>query len=358
MIDTRAKKLAKLVVNYCLEVKPNTKIIISSPTQAEEFTKELYKQIILAGANPHITMHPEGIDSFFFKHANIKQLKDFPKEELELMKHSKGYINVEVDDNTKELSNCDPKKIATRQKTMEKIEDLIFNGKKVGLKNVFVAYPCIAHAQQAEMSMEEWENFVYSACLIDWKKFAKKYEKITKLFHKGKEVHLIGEGVDLKFSIKNKNAVLDAGKENLPGGEIYMSPVKETLNGWIKFDYPSFYEGREIRNIALEFKKGKIIKATASKGEDFLKHAISLDKNSKYIGEFGIGVNEKIKKFVNNLLFDEKISGTVHLAIGMAYVENGGGNDSAIHWDIIKDMKKAKIILDGKVVQENGKWKL
>jgi aminopeptidase len=144
----------------------------------------------------------------------------------------------------------------------------------------------------------------------------------------------------------------------MPAGEIFMAPVRESLNGWIKFDFPSLSEGKEVKDIYLKFENGKVIEAKASKGEEFLKEMLATDENASYVGELGIGCNPKITKYTNNLLFDEKIGGTIHLALGMAYKENGGGNDSAIHWDIVKSMKKAKLVVDGKVIQENGEWKL
>jgi aminopeptidase len=144
----------------------------------------------------------------------------------------------------------------------------------------------------------------------------------------------------------------------MPGGEVFMAPVRESLNGWIKFDYPAIEGGKEVTDIFLKFENGKVVEATASKNEDFLKEMISVDENASYVGEFGIGCNPKINRFTKNLLFDEKIGGTIHLALGAAYKENGGGNDSGIHWDIVKDMRKAKIIVDGKIIQENGGWKL
>jgi aminopeptidase len=209
------------------------------------------------------------------------------------------------------------------------------------------------------MSLVEWENFVYRACLgTDWKKFGKRLDKLARIFEKGREVHLVGEGVDLKFSIENKNCIADKGEENMPGGEIFMAPVRESLNGWIKFDYPAIRNGKEVTEVFLRFKEGKAVESTATKNEDFLKEMLATDKNSSYVGEFGIGCNPKITKFSKNLLFDEKIGGTIHLALGMAYKANGGGNDSPLHWDIVKDMKKAKIILDGKAVQDKGKWKI
>jgi len=162
----------------------------------------------------------------------------------------------------------------------------------------------------------------------------------------------------LKFSIAGKNAVADKGEENMPGGEVFMAPVRESLNGWIKFDYPAIKAGKEVTDIELKFENGKVVEAHASKNEDFLKEMLNTDENSSYVGEFGIGCNPKITKFTKELSFDEKIGGTIHLALGSAYKENGGGNDSAIHWDIVKNMGKSKILLDGKVVQENGKWKI
>ncbi len=355
--EVRTRKLAKLVVRYCVDVKPNENVVIVGSSGAEDFIKELHNQIILAEANPLIRMYPKGMDYFYFKHANKKQLTDFPRWWYDAIKKSNNFIEVLTEFNTCELSSCNPKKIELRESVLSPISEYI-ESQKEKMKYVLVSYPCAAHAQEADMSFDEWQDFVFSSCLIDWKKFAKKYNKINKVFEKGKDIHLIGENVDLKFSVRKKNSMLDNGKENMPGGELYMSPNKKSLNGWIRFEFPSIYNGKEISEIYLEFKDGRVVKYDAKKNKKMLKFALESDKNAKYIGEFGIGVNPNIKKLTNNLMFDEKISGTIHLALGNAYIENGGGNDSVIHWDIIKDMRKAKIILDGKVVQENGKWKV
>ncbi len=354
---SRTVKLAKHVIKYCLNVKPKETVIISGSSEAEKFIEELYKEIILAKANPLVSMHPKNLDYFFFKHSNNNQLKDFPSYWYNAIKKADAYIEVDTQFNPRELSSCSPKKIEIREKIMEPILEKVFGGKG-GVRNVVVAYPCLAHAIEAEMSLDEWEDFVFLSCLIDWKQLSKKYEKIAKKFHHGEEVHVIGENIDLKFSIKDKNALLEDGKENVPGGEIYMAPVKKTMNGFIKFEFPSFYNGREIKDIFLRFKNGKVIEANAKKNEQVLRSIIKSDKNASYVGEFGIGINPMITKYTNNLLFDEKISGTIHIALGMSYEENGGGNDSMVHWDLVKDMKNARIILDNKVVQENGKWKI
>ena len=183
-------------------------------------------------------------------------------------------------------------------------------------------------------------------------------DKILKKFKDGSEVWLVGSGVDLKMKVHGKKTIADKGEENMPGGEVFMAPFRNSLNGWIKFDYPAIRDGKEVTDIELVFKDGKVIESKASKNLDHLRKMLALDENSSFVGELGIGCNKKINKYTNNLLFDEKIGGTIHLALGAAYKENGGGNDSALHWDIVKNMKKGKIIVDGKIIQEKGVWKI
>ncbi|UCD21116.1 MAG: aminopeptidase [archaeon] len=356
-VDLRTQRLAKLVVNYSVMVKKGENVIISGSTEAKEFVEALYKEIILKGAHPILRVSIPGLAPFYYKYAQEHQLKKFPETFDFTVKKAQKYIGIDTESNTRELSSANPKKIAIRQKVTQPISDYVVNEKDKILRCT-VGFPCIALAQEAEMSLLEYEHFVYSSCLQDWKKLGKQLDKIKNKFEKGKQVHLIGENVDLKFSIKGKNAVADKGEENMPGGEVFMAPIRTSLNGWIKFDYPAIKAGKEVTDIELKFKDGKVIEAKSTKNEDFLHEMLKTDKNSSYVGEFGIGCNPKVNKFTKNLLFDEKIGGTIHLALGMAYKENGGGNDSAIHWDIVKDMKKAKIVLDRKVVQDKGAWKI
>ncbi len=356
-VDLRTRKLAQLAVRYSVVVKPGQKVIISGGVEAIDFLKELYKEIIMQKAIPIVKVGLPDVSDFFYKYANKEQIEFFPDYWMNTIKEASAYIGISSNLNTKELTNSDSKKIIDRAKIVHPISDYICNTRDK-IKRVTIAYPVQALAQDAEMSLTEYENFVYGACLVDWKEEGKRLEKISKVFEKGKEVHLIGEGVDLKFSIKGKNCIADKGEENMPGGEVFMAPVRESLNGLIKFDYPAIRNGKEVTDIELKFENGKVVEAKASKNEDFLMEMLKVDENSSYVGEFGIGCNPKINKFTKNLLFDEKINGTIHLALGMAYKDNGGGNDSVIHWDIVKDMKKAKMILDGKVVQEKGKWKI
>ncbi|PIU24409.1 hypothetical protein COT12_01205 [Candidatus Berkelbacteria bacterium CG08_land_8_20_14_0_20_39_8] len=354
-VDQKTIRLAKLVVNYFLQVKHNTNVIISGSTEAADFIVVLYKEVLEAGAHPITRISLPGLGPIFYKYAEEHHIKNYPDIFDYTVKHAQYYIGIDTESNTREMTNVDPKKIADRQIITEPISNYIVNEREK-IRRSTVGYPCLALAQEAEMSINDYEDFVFGACLQDWDKLGIKIKFFLHRFQKGHHVHLVGGRVDLQFDINGKLAKDDLDGDNIPCGEIFMAPVRESAEGWIKFDYPAIESGKEVMDIYLEFKKGKVIKYSASKNQNFLKQMLETDKNSSYIGEFGIGLNPKIKKFTKNLLFDEKIGGTIHLALGMAYKENGGGNDSAIHWDIIKDMKRAKIVLDGKIVQENGKW--
>jgi aminopeptidase len=356
-IDLRTQKLAKILVNYSVFVKPGENVIISGSTEAEDLLLAVYKEVLLAGGHPIFKISPKNTDYFFYKYAKPHQINKYPEIFETTIKKSQKYIGIASEYNTKTLSNCNPKKITARSKITKKISDLICNNQPQ-MYRVTTSFPTEALAQDAEMSLIEYENFFYSSCLQDWGMLSKKMKKILQVFKKNSSVHLIGKDIDLKMKVRGELAKMDDGKENLPGGEIFMAPIRESLNGWIKFEYPAIRDGKEVTGIYLKFEKGKVIEAKASKNEDFLKEMLATDENASYVGELGIGLNPKINKFTKDLLFDEKINGTIHLALGSAYKENGGGNDSAIHWDIVKDMHNSKIIVDNKIIQENGIWKI
>ncbi|MFH1307234.1 MAG: aminopeptidase [archaeon] len=356
-LDLRTRKLAKLAVNYAVYVKPGEQVIISGEPEAIPFITELYKEIILRKAHPIVKIGLPNVADFFYKYASKEQIEHFPQHLMDLVKYADKYIGINTETNPHELSLANPKKIMIRHKITAPISDYICNNKSE-IKRCTIAYPCIALALNAEMSFSDYENFVYNACLQDWKKICKFMNKVLNEFKKGKKVHLIGENVDLKFKINGKDAKSDIDGDNVPMGEVFMAPIRESMEGWIKFEHPITNAAKEIHDVSLKFENGKVIEFDASKNKDLLKEILETDENSSYIGEFGIGLNKKVTKFTKNLLFDEKIAGTIHLALGSAYKENGGGNDSAVHIDIVKDMRKAKIILDGKIIQENGKWKI
>lgn len=323
-LDERTKKLAKLVVNYSVFVRHDENVVISGSTEAESFIVALYEEILKAGAHPILRLTIPGLNPIYYKYAKEHHLKKFPEYFDYMVKNAQKYIGIDTTSNTKELTSTNPAKIAQRGKITRPIIDYIVN-EKPKIHRCSVGYPTMAKAQEACMSLAEYEDFVFSACLQDWKKLGCDIDKILAKFKKGKEVHLLGKNVDLKMKIHGKLAAADKGEENMPGGEIFMAPVRETVSGWIKFDYPAINSGNEVEGIYIEFKEGKAVTIKAEKNEKFLKQMLAIDENASYLGELGIGMNPKVKKFTKDLLFDEKIGGTIHLAFGSAYKENGGG---------------------------------
>ena len=356
MVDPRIKEAARILVDYSTKVKKGENVIISGSSEAAPLIKELYKLVIKKGAYPSVKVGLDGMSYIYYKNASQEQLRHFPDIYFEELKKTQVYIGIISNTNTRELSGIEPKNIATRQKTTRKISDYIVNTQDK-IRRVTTIFPTNALAQDAEMSLEEYEDFVFGSMILDWNKLNIRYKKIQKVMNNAKEIRIIGEDTDLRLNVYKKSFVVDAGEENFPGGEVFCAPEPKSVNGHIRFTYPAIRSGVEVTNIRAEFKDGRCIKATADKNEKFLNTMLDTDNGSRYIGELGIGMNPKVTKFTKELLFDEKIGGTIHLAFGMAYKQCGEPNKSALHWDIVKDLRKnGQIIADGKVVQKNGKW--
>lgn len=353
MTDLRIKRLANILVNYSVDIKKGDVVQINSAPEARHLVLEVYKLILKKGANAVLNIALDGVSYTYLKYASKEQLKKFPKIAMYEAKNTDAVISIGAEHNTKELTNTNPEKISIRNKVTKPITDVTLRKDNwVGCE-----FPTNALAQDADMSLEEFEDFVYSACNIDWKRESRKQDKLKKILDKGSNVKIVAKDTDISFSIKRRQGIKCDGKRNMPDGEVFIAPVEKSVNGYIKYSYPAIYAGREVDGIYLEFKNGAVVKAKAEKGEAFLKQIIKTDKGSKYLGEFGIGLNYKIKKFVKQILFDEKIGGTIHLALGMAYKEGGGRNKSAIHWDMIKDLHRGgAFYIDGRCIQKNGKF--
>ncbi len=353
MINPQIKKLASILVNHSVKVNKGNIIKVNCGIEGQELGLEVCRLILKKGAIPSFNLIPENYAYMYYKNANVDQLNQFPKIALYEARNIDGIISIGAKQNTRELANIDPKKIAIRQKMTHKISEVILKTNNwVGCE-----YPTNALAQGADMSLDEFENFVFGATNIDWKKASKKQDKLKKILDCGKQVRIVADDTDITFSIDGRQGMKCDGHRNMPDGEVFIAPVEDTTEGYINYTYPVIRGGKEVIGVYLEFKNGKVVKAKAEKNEQFLKEMIKTDKGASYIGEFGIGVNYNIKKFVKQILFDEKIGGTIHLALGMAYKEGGGKNDSAIHWDMIKDLRKGgAIYIDGKCIQRNGKF--
>lgn len=354
MVDERIKKVAKILVDYSLDVQKDEKVMIRFNHEANPLALEIYKRILKKDAFPIVRPSLSGYSYAYYKNAKKHHLKHYPKLFEHTAKNIDAYVNLGGKDNTRELSNIDPKKISMKSKTTKPISDIIHK-KKWAL----FEYPTRALAQESEMSLKEFGDFVYSASIKDWEKKSKELHKIKEIVDEAEQVRIVGEGTDISFSVKGRVGSASAGHHNLPDGEVFTSPVEDSTEGKIKFSFPGVRYGTAVEGISLEFKKGKVVKAEAEKNEKFLKKMLKTDKNAKRLGEWGIGLNYDIQDFVRNILFDEKQGGSTHLALGNSFEECKGNNPSAIHWDMIKDLRKdGAIIVDGKTFMKKGKVKL
>lgn len=354
MADPRIVRLASILVNHSVKVKKGELIVINSSSKAAPLALECYKMILKRGAIPRMSFFMPGFAYAYYRYASFQQLNRFPDVAEFEAKKLDGEINIGAPLNTREFSNIDPRKVAVRQKVVRPITNIILKKKWVGC-----AYPTNALAQDAEMSLEEFEDFLFKTTNIDWKKESKKQDKIKKVLDEGEQVRIVADDTDITFSIKGRTAIKCDGEHNMPDGEVMIAPVEKTTQGFIHYSYPAIYGSREVSGITLKFKNGAVVSAKAAKNEDFLKTMIKTDKGAKYLGEFGIGMNPGITQFIKNILFDEKLFGSIHLALGMAYKLGGGVNESALHWDMIKDLRKGgAFYIDDKPIQKNGKFTL
>jgi len=342
---------AKLIVTYATGVKKGDQVLIVASDYGLDLASEVYKEAAKLGASPLIVMTPSEVTRAYYEVTPEDYLDIFPKHLYELTKASDVVFSIRSDINTKTLGNVNPRKLTRRDKTVRPIQD-----ERLSKRWCLTQTPTPGFAQDADMSLKEYEDFVYSAILIDWASQRAQMEKLKKALDPADKVQIIGEKTNLTMSIKGRNAVVGDATHNVPGGEVFTAPLDDSAEGEIWFDLPGLRYGREIRGVRLKFSEGQVVEYSAETNQDALKSIIETDQGSKRIGELGIGTNRGIKKFTKNILFDEKIGDTIHLALGNAYKDCGGINKSAIHWDIIKTMKPGQILLDGKILQKDGKF--
>ncbi|HVO86061.1 MAG TPA: aminopeptidase [Candidatus Eisenbacteria bacterium] len=365
MVDPRTEKLAKLCVQYSVNVKPEEQVLIQGSDQAFPLINELYKECLLKDAHPMVLANLD-LQYTFFKHAKEHQLKFVSPIEKFAMENMDVNIGIFCEPNPKGLSTIDPAKTRIRSASRKDLMEILFRRVAEGkLRWTGLPYPVSAEAQEASMPLEEYEDFVYNSCLVDkqdpvaeWKKVHQQQQRIGEFLNQTSEIHVLGEDTDLTFNVKGRKWINCSGKENMPDGEVFTGPIENSTNGTIRFTYPGIYAGREVEDIRLSFKDGKVVKASAAKSDDFLQQMLMIEGADR-LGEASIGTNYSITRFTKNMLFDEKMGGTIHMALGNSYPESGGKNESAIHWDILKDMKKdGEIYADNKIFYKNGKFLL
>ena len=355
LIDSRVKKQAEILVKYSVRAKKGERAVILADFGAKPLVLEIYKLLVKSGVlETKVYFNSYELSEIFYKNATDIQLKSFPQMSMDEVKKTDCWIAIRSSSNTRGLTGVDAKKITLRSKTTRKIS----NWRVEKTKWVITNFPTNALAQEADMSLSDYSDFLFSAINgVDWSKKYKQQEKLRKIVDKVKKVRIIGPGTDLVLDITGRKCINAGGKHNMPDGEVFTSVLENGSNGVIEYSYPAVYLGREFHDVRLEFKSGKVISAKASKGEKDLNEILNIDSGARRIGELGIGNNFKIKKFTKDILFDEKIGGSIHLALGKGYKETGSKNHSAIHWDMIKDLRlDGELWFDSKLVQKNGKW--
>lgn len=372
-MDTRVDRMAEVLVGYSTRIEPGDRVLLEGTYLAEPLMRALFKHILLAGGHPHLLVSLEGmttysgIDDVFLQYAGEHQL-DYGSPFFNLAyENFESRIRIHSVENTKSLMNADRVRMARRAKGVASIlKNQLARGDAGEFKWVTTLFPSNAYAQDAEMSLSEFEDFVFSACHVHdpsqdavpyWEGVSAMQEKIVDAFKGHDEIKVVGPNCDLALSIKGRRFINACGINNMPDGEVFTGPVEDSVSGWVKFSYPCVDSGNEVDGVKLVFSEGKVVEATAEKNQAYLDHMLATDTGSRFVGEFAIGLNYGIQQHTKNILFDEKIGGSFHMALGAGYPETGSRNKSAIHWDLITDMHgDAEIILDGDVVYRDGKF--
>jgi aminopeptidase len=357
------KKYAKLLVKYSLGLKKGDRFLINSTYLAEELLKEVYAEALIAGAYPEFKIALNGTDKIFYDNASDSQLEYISPLSKYVYENYDALLNVSAPFNVKELQNtpaekkqkCSAARAGLNKTFMQRSAD-----KK--LRWTLCEFPTSAGAQECGMSLAEYADFVYNCCFLYeddpvgcWEKLEKGQQRIVDLLNTKKEVHYKSRDVDVKFRTDGRKWINSSGHFNMPSGEVFTGPVEDSINGKVRFSYPGIFMEQEIEDITLEIKNGQVVKATATKGQELLNKILEIP-GARHFGEAAIGNNERVNKFTKNMLYDEKMGGTIHMALGAGYPETGAKNESAIHWDLLADMKDGQILADGEVIYKNGKF--
>lgn len=366
MTDPRVAKLADLLVNYSLELKPGESVRIDGGTVAAPFVRELYREALRAGANPRTRVEVEGIDVIAVSEASDEQLTFVSEIDRFEVENVDAIVTIWGDRNTRALSQADPqrvsKKIASRRKLTNRLWERIDEGKA---KWVGTRFPTEAHAQDAEMSLMEYEDFVYGACHVrgnedpvaHWREVSVELNHRAAELNTFTELRIVGPDTDLRVNVAGREWLAADGKLNMPDGEIFTSPVEDETEGEIRFSFPAIFQGRGVEDVRLHFERGRVVRAVAGNGNDFLQSLLDMDEGARILGEVAFGLNYEIDRFTRDILFDEKIGGTMHFALGSSFKKLGGRNESGLHWDLICDLRAdGEVYADGELVWKAGRF--
>jgi aminopeptidase len=366
MYDPRTEKMAEVIVRHSLGLKPGQLTLIATEPAGLALARAVFRRALAAGANPYVRTLLTDIEALLLREGSDEQVayvSDLDRLELERVD---ARVVIRAPDNTRSLAGIEPARLALARRARRPLFDRILERKARGeLATCLTQYPTAAAAQEAGMSLEDYEDFVFRACFCDrpdavqaWQELSREQQRYADYLNNVSEFHIEGPDTDLRLSTAGRTWVNSDGRANFPSGEVFTGPVETSARGRIRFDVPTPFSGHDVEGITLEFEDGKVVRARAERGEELLLKTLDTDPGARVLGEFAFGLNYGIDRPTRNILFDEKIGGTVHLAVGTGYPETGSTNRSAIHWDMIKNMKSGRVSADGNVVYEHGRFRL
>jgi aminopeptidase len=355
-VDPRTQAYARILVD-CIDPKPNWQVLVRSQPPGRSLVEEITRELGRRGARALVRLNFDSAGGTYVREAPMELLTTLSDIERHEIEHANSYMAIVAPSNTRASADIPAERLSARQAALRDPHMPFLTDAKPW---VGCYYPTTAAAQDAGLPLHAFEDFLYGAVLIDWQELRREMEGIVDHFDKAETVRIVAPETDLTFSLAGRRGKVDALGANMPGGEIFYSPVEDSAEGVITFsEYPACYLGHEVGGVRLQFDGGRIVEASAKSDEEFLLGTLDTDEGARRLGEFGIGCNPGIQRHMKNTLFDEKMEGTIHLAVGTGFPQVGGQNKSGVHWDMVKELRAGgRIELDGRVVQENGVWAL
>jgi aminopeptidase len=360
MRDERLKKLARVLVEYSVRAGEGEQVVVSGGAAAEPLIKEVYARLLDVDAIPIPQVSLPGMQELFFGYAKEHHYEETPPVVRSIYEGADAFISIMSPQNTRALASVDPQKQQALGKRDKALRDMIVSRDRWAL----TLFPTEALAQESEMGLDDYEEFVFEAMALNeddpvryWREKAKEQQRLVERLEEADEVRITGLETDLTLSVKDRKFLNGDGSHNMPCGEIFTGPVEDSANGEVYFGIPVAVGGREVSGVRLRFEEGRVVGSSAEKGEEYLSAMLDADDGARYLGELGIGTNYGIPRATKNILFDEKLGGTVHLAVGRSYEKTGGKNESSVHWDLICDLREGgELYADGELLQKDGKF--
>ena len=360
MRDERLEKLARVLVDYSVEAREGDQVVVFGEVGAEPLVKALYTRLLQVGAVPVLQLQLPGMQELFFEHAREIHYGKIPSIRRFVAEEADAEIGIRAPSNTRALASVDPGKQRALAGLNKPLSEIMLEKNRW----VLTLFPTAALAQEASMGLAEYEQFAFEAMGLNaddpvhyWQEKSREQERLKERLEAAREVRIVGPETDVTMSVEGRKFVNSAGRRNMPCGEVFTGPVEDSVNGHVYFGVPAAIGGREVAGARLRFEDGKVVESSAEKGEEYLMSLLETDAGARYLGELGIGTNYGIKQASGNVLFDEKLGGTVHLAIGRSYKETGGKNDSSVHTDLVSDLRDGgELYLDGELIQKNGRF--